>query len=329
MLSDGERRTMRRLEATLLADAEFTRSLRPLAREFERLAAPVVVGLDDEPAAAAALTWAAGEAAALRCPLRVVHAFRSPLVVDPLGVVPTVADIGGPQAAATELVDAALTRARSIAPDVDICASTVRDSPRRLLLRESRTARLLVVGSRRLDARPTTAARLLRRPLTWRLAAAASCPVAVVHPSPTPPTDPRARVVVGVDRLTCADAVGYAFRTAAQRGLPVTAVHAWIPGLPSASRAPRPATSEAAAASLVEDAVCRWRQLYPHVPLRIEVVRRDPVTALVAASVGAALVVVGSRERRPGRAAPSVSRAVVDRAAGPVAVVRARSQARG
>jgi nucleotide-binding universal stress UspA family protein len=65
------------------------------------------------------------------------------------------------------------------------------------------------------------------------------------------------------------------------------------------------------------------------VAVTTEVVRRDPADALIAGSLGAALVVVGSRAR--GRALGamfgSVSRAVLDGAAGPVAVVRRVSRA--
>ena len=83
-------------------------------------------------------------------------------------------------------------------------------------------------------------------------------------------------------------------------------------------------TTEAAAYALVDGAVGAWRDRYPDVPVVPEVVRRDPASALVTGSAGAALLAVGSRGRRAGLGAVfgSVSRAVVDGAAAPVAVVR-------
>jgi nucleotide-binding universal stress UspA family protein len=67
-----------------------------------------------------------------------------------------------------------------------------------------------------------------------------------------------------------------------------------------------------------------WRALFPDVPVRAVLRYSDPETALTAESVGAALVVVGSRGRGVlrGRLFGSVSRAVVQRAHSAVAVVR-------
>ena len=51
----------------------------------------VVVGIDGTGAADDALDWATAEAAARGCRLRIVHAFRPSLLVDPYGVVPPLA----------------------------------------------------------------------------------------------------------------------------------------------------------------------------------------------------------------------------------------------
>lgn len=330
MLSDSERRTVRELESALLADRSFTRAVLPVARQLDKLAAPVVVGVSADPRSSSALHWAAAEAAAQQRPLRIVHAVASPLFLDPLGVVPTVEGMGAQQAAATELVDAALARVRAIAPGIEVSACIVRDSPRRVLVRESRGAHLLVLGSRRKVAHRTGVRRLLPGSLALRLTTSAQCPVAVVHPAAATQALVAPRVVVGIDGHTCSDAVGFAFRVAAQRGMAVTAVYAWTADSPAgletvpASRVP----TESAAYAVVESAVAEWRELYPEVPLTTEVVHLDPATALIAGSVGAALVVVGSRGRRGGfgTLSASVSRAVVDGAAGPVAVVRPGSE---
>ncbi|SHN66587.1 Nucleotide-binding universal stress protein, UspA family [Geodermatophilus obscurus] len=324
MLSDSERRTVQELESALLSDRAFSRAVLPVVRRLGKPRAPVVVGVPADGGSAPAVEWAAAEAAGRRRPLRIVHAFSSSMPVDPLGVIPVVDNLAAQQAAAARLVDAALARVRSIAPGVEVSAVVVQGPPRRVLLRESRDASLLVLGPRRRGG----VRRLLHGSLTLGVAASAACPVAVVHPSGDVASDPVApRVVVGVDGLPHSDAaLGFAFRAAAQRGAAVTAVHAWAADCAAdleAVTAPL-VTTEAAAYALVDGAVGAWRDRYPDVPVLPEVVRRDPASALVTGSAGAALVVVGSRGRRAGLGAVfgSVSRAVVDGAAAPVAVVR-------
>ncbi len=326
MLSDHERRTVQELESALRSDPEFTRAVSPVVRRLRRLSAPVVVGVTDG-GSASALDWAIAEAARQERPLRIVHAFPAPVVLDPFGAVPTVDCLPAQQAAAARLVDAALARVRWTAPGVEASAGIVRGSPRRVLLRESRDASLLVLGAGRRGCGRPGVARLLHGSLPHRVTAGAGCPVAVVHPPGDAARELVApRVVVGVDALLRSDAAaGFAFRAASRRGIAVTAVHAWTADCPAdleAVTAPL-ITTEAAAYALVDHAVERWRQLYPHVPVTTEVVRRDPVPTLIACSADAALVVVGSRGRRGGLGAVfgSVSRAVVDGAAGPVAVV--------
>ena len=328
MLSNCERRTVQELESALLSDPDFARAVSPVVRRLQGLSAPVVVGVTADDSSAPALEWAVAEAAGQRRPLRIVHAYSAPLVLDPLGVVPAVDSLPAQQAAAVRLVRAALARVRSIAPGVEASAGVFRGSPRRVLLRESRDAALLVLGSRRCSGRRPGAARLLHGSLTLRVTAGAGCPVAVVRPSGDAAEDlVPPPVVVGVDGLPHSDAAaGFAFRAASRLGTAVTAVHAWHADCPAdleAVTAPL-VTTEAAARALVDGAVAAWRERYPDVAVTTEVVRRDPASALVTRSAGAALVVVGSRGRRAGLGVVcgSVSRAVVDGAAGPVAVVR-------
>lgn len=99
----------------------------------------------------------------------------------------------------------------------------------------------------------------------------------------------------------CAAALGVAFGTAAQRGLPVTAMHAWSPDVPAD-----------------HEAVCGPYQVAE------ERTRADPASVLIRESEGAVLVVVGSRGHGAARAAlrGSASRTVAERARCPVVVVR-------
>ena len=75
---------------------------------------------------------------------------------------------------------------------------------------------------------------------------------------------------------------------------------------------------------LCPDALARWQQKVPDVDVRQLVVHSHPGRALIAASAGAELVVVGSRGRGSFRSIllGSVSHAVLHHAHGPVAVVR-------
>jgi nucleotide-binding universal stress UspA family protein len=75
---------------------------------------------------------------------------------------------------------------------------------------------------------------------------------------------------------------------------------------------------------VVDVALERWTARFPAVPVTTEVVRRDAAGARIAGSAEAALVVVGCRGLGRVRAAlfGSVSQAVLEGAAGPVAVVR-------
>ena len=325
MLSDPERRTVQELESVLLSDPVFARAVLPVTRSLRALSAAVVVGIAADGGSGPALAWAAAEAARLDRPLRIVHAIPAPPALDPYGIVPALDEASACRAAAARLLDAALAEVPSLAPGVRASGTVVRGSPRRALLAASRDASLLVLGSRRRGRSLRTGP--VGAPLHRRVACSARCPVTVVPAEEgTGPPDRAPRVVVGVDGSPHSEAaVGFAFRAAARRGAALTAVHAWCADHPADLEgvAAPPATTEAAAYALVDEAVGRWRELCPDVPVSAEVVHRDPVSALLAGSAGAALLVVGSRGRRGvlRGLSRSVGGAVLDGAAGPVALV--------
>lgn len=161
---------------------------------------PVVVGLDDAETevAAAALRWAAAEAAAHRAPLIVVHAF------DPGGEVGVHAH---EDPAATEDPGDPIERIRSlidwagIGPVEQVFEAGL---PARVLVQRSRGARMLVLGQARRHHRAQGEEYLhgpALGPVARACVALAECPVVVVPepvaaPAATEAEEPQSREAV-------------------------------------------------------------------------------------------------------------------------------------
>jgi nucleotide-binding universal stress UspA family protein len=273
-----------------------------------------------------ALDWAAAEASARRRRLHVLHAESLRWAVDPWGMVP-VADFWSYRVTAEDVLRAAVCRARAVAPDIDVSADMQFGHTVPLLLFQSRGAQLLVLGSRNPPFRSRLKDRLALS-VCDRVAGRALCPVAIVRPLRTnPQAGSPPRVVVGIDgHGSCAAVLGIAFRAAAQRAVPLTAVHAWTPDVPADHEAVcgSVAASEARVDELLHEALEPWRSRFPDVPVTTRLPIADPAAALIRESEGAALVVVGSRARGAarGRFLSVVSRSVAQRARCPVVVVR-------
>jgi hypothetical protein len=104
-------------------------------------------------------------------------------------------------------------------------------------------------------------------------------------------------VVVGIDAHGGGAAtLEVAFRAAAQRGVPLTAVHAWTPDMPAGHDAVCGsfAASEARAHEHLQRALEPWRSRFADVPVVHRLTAADPAAVLTRESEGAALVVVGS-----------------------------------
>ncbi len=274
----------------------------------------VVVAVDAEDDGRT-VDWAAAEAAARGCGLHVVRVEPLRWAADPSGLVP-VADVWSCLDAADVLLRTAVRRARAVASDVEVSGEVLLGPAVPVLVAQGRSAQLLVLGGRP-GSRGHGLLGRLSSPVCDRVAAAARCPVAVVGPLPAGPrSGAPPRVVVGVDgRGWCTAALGFAFRAAAQRGLPVTAVHAVPPDLP----ADHPEVTRAA----LDEALAPARRAYPDLPVEVRLAGTDPVAELVRESDGAALV-VGSRGRGALRSAlfGSVARSLLRQAHCPVVVVR-------
>jgi len=287
--------------------------------------APVVVAVgegDGDPC----LEWAAAEASARGCGLHVLHAARPCWGLDPSGLV-SPPDLWPFRAVADQVLEAAVSRVRSLFPDVEVVAEAVFGSTARAMVSRGAGAQLLVFGSVYAPFTPRLRG-LLGSSVCDRVLGRSACPVAIVRPLRSDGYGGSSpRVVVGVDASRgSADALGFAFRAAAQRGIPLTAVHGWTPDSPADHEAVCGSVAESRdkAGSRLEEALGPWIRRFADVPVHPRPTADDPVTALVRESEGAALVVVGSRGRGAARTRllRSVSRGVTQRARCPVVVVR-------
>jgi nucleotide-binding universal stress UspA family protein len=282
---------------------------------------PVVVGVDGSPSSLDALDVAAEEARLRRVPLRIVHAFVWPYLGVPLGPSPFGPPEGGLQNQALRIVDEAVERALKVAPGVDVDGEVLTGGGAALLVAESRTARMVVVGDRGLGGFTG----LLIGSVAVQLAAHAQCPVLVVRGQ----SHPSGPVVVGVDGSPEASgAVMQAFEEAWLREARLVALHAWLdpvarePGdmLPLVHDVDQVRNEEARG---LAEAVAGCREEYPDVTVREELVRGPARAALIDASVEAQLLVVGTRGRGGirGLLLGSVSQAVLHHAQCPVLAV--------
>lgn len=281
---------------------------------------PVITGVDGSDAALVAVRWAAVDAARQQVPLRLVSAYRYPVVYGP-PIASVVADNEADrQFAAANLEQArvaALQAARDVAgASVEVSSAPLDGLPIPALLEESRQARLLVVSTRGRGA----IMRGLFGSVSSALTSHAHCPVAVIpddlqqltHPGP---------VVVGVDGSEPGQrALEIAFDQASRRGTGLIAVHAWE----NYGMYRFQADIEQAAHALLAESLAGFGDRYPGVVVRDLVVQDRPARAILEQAPDAALVVVGSRGRGgfAGLALGSTSRTVLHRVTCPVIVAR-------
>ena len=282
---------------------------------------PVVVGVDGSGSAYQAVEWAAAEAARRGVALRLVSAFSWTTSDHPVRHDGRVAQYRD------QLLEAArhrLSRAARIAedtsPGIETAPQVEIGAPIEVLGSEARRAQLLVLGDRGLGG----VTGLVLGSVAVALAARGACPVVIVR-GETRNTD--GPVVVGTDGSPVSEAaLGFAFDAAAVRGAELVALHAWSPT--AVDKALEPMMDWDAVAdeeeAVLAERLSGWGQKYPQVTVRRSVVRDGAARALVDASRGAQLVVVGSRGRgnAAGLLLGSVSHGVLHAAQSPVAIVR-------
>ena len=243
----------------------------------------IVVGTDGSRRADRAVDWAAGRAAALGLPLLIVHVVPGrPTPSTPLTAV-TASFEEGFHEEALERLERVVRRAHELHADLDVTGEIVEGNAAHVLAQASKEAALVVVGARG-ESAPVTV-RLLGG-VCDQVTAYASGPIAVIpdeeHACPDGP------VVLGVDESPEARAaMWFAFQSAAARGVPVVAIHAWQ------DRDSREIVARVT--DIVDGMLTEARAEYPEVPVEVRVIHGKPHHELVQASKEAGLVVVGSR----------------------------------
>ena len=273
-------------------------------------AKPVVVGVDGSEGALRAVEWAALEAERRKVPLRIVSVPAMPPRMHP--------SKEGPQGVANELLefstqalDASVTRAGEVAPGLVTETGLLSGAPDQAITDSGSDALLLVVGAR---GRGAFAAMVLGS-VSRYVADHATCPVVVIRHD----YDAAAaggEIVVGVrDASQANEAVAFAFEEAALHAADLVAVHAW-----------HGSGDEQEASRILEETLSEWRDKYPAVAARPEIVRGHPGQVLADHSARASLVVTG-RHGAPGtgHAIGSAPHTLLGHARGPVAIVPCES----
>ncbi|WP_150242655.1 universal stress protein [Nocardiopsis quinghaiensis] len=303
----------------------------------------IVVGVDGSPASRSALEWAARAAADRGLELLVLHALSMPVIGAPLGHTLRMPPSQELTDWSAHLLREAVDHATRAHPGLEVRTRVSMVDPAHALLTASRTAAMVVMGSRGLGG----VASAFLGSVSIRVSAHAPCSVVVV-PAPGEAAaggerrerESRGRVVVGLDGSHDAEtALRFAFDEAARTGAELVAVHAWTVSVPLDVTAFAAAAYAADREDLAVHADRYVRAVVEEtrgeraedVPVRFAVVEDQAAHALLSQGEDADLIVVGSRGRGgfTGLLLGSVGQSVLHHARVPVAVVRPRTEEAG
>ncbi|MFI7387802.1 universal stress protein [Streptomyces sp. NPDC049813] len=285
---------------------------------------PITAGVDGSPESAAAAAWAAREAVRRERPLRLLH------VGTPAPAVPALAaDADTLTRWARDLLARTEQEIAGRHPGLAVTTGLLDEGEAPdALLAAARDAELVALGSR---GRGPLLGFLLGS-VGQQVIARAERPVVLVRSDDRAPAEAAGHeVVVGQEgsALDSADALGFAFRTAAARGAGVLAVRAWsLPPVFAYSPASLELLDESGGLEPYEkkalgEALAPWRERFPDVPVTEHVEIGSAGQVLLSVAPRAQLLVVGRRARRTavGARIGSVAHAVLHHAPCPVAVV--------
>lgn len=283
---------------------------------------PLVVGVDGSEPSLQAVDWAVDEAALHDMPLRLVHAS---LWERYEGLRPSFTGERPPgRVMAEHIAASAVERAGRRNPAVEVASEVFAEDAGTMLLRQSDTASMIIVGSR---GRGELAGVLLGS-VGLAVAARARCPVLVVRGDQPNRRGTFGRIVLGVGDMADGPAAVFAFREAEARGSELLGIRAWrFPVRETASPAllygdsdlVRRAEAMEALDATLDDL---WLE-YPRVRVRAEAVQGPTRKVLLDAAATADLLVVGAHRRTGsfGLQLGLVSHTVLHYARCPVAVV--------
>jgi nucleotide-binding universal stress UspA family protein len=271
----------------------------------------IVVGVDDTPESRLALHWAVTAAGARGLAVRVVRAYLNQAVQWPA--------VGAEGYLPAPPIDAAVAYVRDRLGYEGGSGWLAYESPAVAILTEAAEAEFIVLGSRvqrRLQA-------AVLGSVVNSVASQANCPVVVVKAEPHD-----GPIVVGTDGSEDSEeAVAFAFEEAATSGTPLNVVYCWQP----TDRHDRAVEdTEALLRNWLAESLAPYRDKFPGVTVKAEVVDGRPAMILAERTEGASMAVVGSRGRGGvrGLLLGSVSQSLLHHADCPVVVVRRRKDKR-
>lgn len=290
----------------------------------------IVVGVDGSAGSDRSLEWAVRQAVLAHRGLTVVHGMN---LLGPGQTTLSGASLIGPPElfdVATRdghaVVDAAVRRARVLAPDLEMYEILSQADPRQALLDESARASMVVIGSRGRGPVST----LLLGSVGVAVSKHADCPVVVVRPEQSDVV--RGGILVGVDGTDLdRDVVEFAFRLASHRAQPLTVFHCFWDATHLGRRdrqVPDDETGLDDKRALLRDAVDAMTEKFPDVHPHPVLARGFADQQLIERSRTMDVVVVGSR--RPGPLSfgfSSLAPTVIEHAGCAVAVVPLRARA--
>jgi len=287
---------------------------------------PVVVGVDGSEESLRAVEWAALEARRHSAPLRIVSAPALVPRIHACNASPT-AIANALRGIAARSLNAALTRAEEVAPGLPVTTGLLSGSPALAVAESGSGASMLVVGARGAGG----FAAMVLGSVSRYVATRAPCPVVVVREESMAV---HREIAVGVrDPQDSAGTLAFAFEEAARRGADLVAIHTWswfpsarqVAGEAAELRTADPDLIAAEAASRLAATLEGWRDKYPGMQVRHDIIHGHPARVLASYSARADLVVLG-RHGHPEGVGPgigSIQHAVLDHAHCPVAVVPA------
>jgi len=284
-----------------------------------QLKAPVVVGVDGTQQGLHAVQFAVAEARRVGCGVRLVHSLPELAATSP--IVPMIGyeafdDVA--QKIMREAEQAARTHWDGLVP----LEKVIRTGPRvHVLVQESVGAHMVVLGHR---DRPLLG-RVFTASTTTGVAMRARCPVVCI-PMVWQAAANHGQVVVGIEHPEHAyQVLSHAFVAASTRRARLRVLHTWKLQRPYDDLVVSSREAEAWTVSLADRlraALADLRTAYAEVPVEIDVRHQDPPAALLGATEGADLLVIGRR----GHGAPiemplgSTARAMIREARCPVEI---------